>query len=221
MKKYLILLVIIMGISRISHLYAQLYQGDRMLHFHIGYTGRWYKHVKKNLSLFYTDTTENIQGSVEGLMVITVPMLEGGYSWMANDKWGAGFNLGYYSSFFLVDEQAEGENGNQTDSAHLRITLERYNVFITPFARWYFYNEYKFQSYLTAKLHLGLNLTDFKLMGDSSSSDPVHFHLFLPLPDVYPSVMIGANYFPIEHLGINLEAGYGKSYVNLGIIYKM
>ncbi len=221
MKNYLILLVMLTGILPVSRLKAQLYQGDKTLHFHIGYTGRWYKYEKYDLTFFNVDSVGYARGSTEGITAITVPMLEGGYSWMFNDKWGAGFNLGYTSSVFEFNGWEEVGDNSGGNSAYMHITLESYNVFVTPFARWYFYNEYKFQSYLTAKVHFGLYFFNFNLTKKESSSAPVYFHLFLPFPDVQTSLMIGANYFPAEHFGVFLEAGYGKSYVNLGVVYKL
>ena len=219
--KYRLLLLFLFLDALVSYrLGAQLYQGDKMLHIHMGYNGRWHKEEKVNFS-FTLDTIGYGKGELQGLRSVTVPVLEAGYAWMISDDWGGGINLGYQSSFLATSGSQEAGDSSSSESASIRLTLETYNVYLSPFVRWYFYNQYKIQSYVVLKLTMGMYVYNLHASLYDSSGERDHIHLPVPLPNFGASLMVGANYFPTEHLGIYLEGGYGKSYVNLGVLYKL
>lgn len=159
---------------------------------------RWDKFVHVQSGTKYFKTTKRYPNFYKQHM----PFVEAGFALMQWDRVSAGASLGYGSIAIWPHNQTFVEQHEIWDVAYMSL-----------FSRIYLINGYRNQLYFLAKGIFGAEMYKMYVL-DSLNKKGTKFVLTY-------NFMAGYDVFLTEHLGIYVEAGWGMSLVNGGIVYKL
>ena len=132
----------------------------------------------------------------------TIPPVQASYEYAVADKFTVGAFVGYAASEFRASDIFGGEEFGFDYTYFLGGAL----------GNWQFVNNESFNAYLGAKL--GYVSITADQVGDSS------FGFSAEASGIVLGGHIGARYFFSDAIGVNLEAGYGVSYLTAGLTFR-